>query len=353
MSSILTNSAATIALQGARATQAALAQTQNRVATGLKISTAADKSSTWSIAETMKSDRGVASAITDSLGVGSQMLAVALSGVERVITVMNDIKSLVAQAAQAGSDTGKIAASLIASSAQMRSIVAASTFDGVNLLDGSQTNIRFTAGYVDGKGAGSSLTNVDFTPTKLFALKTITTTNRLGAQFVTTYDTGVLAADDSKIFNNFTWTNETDPTGAGLFMSMQDAVGYSINTGGSSYSNYFGFADIVESNNAQYAQMLASGHYASTLTAADLAIANLTDYAARLGSTKSMLDTQHDFMRSLGEALDQGVGSLVDADANEESTRLQALQTRQQLAAKSMSIANQNSQIILRLFQAA
>jgi flagellin len=352
MSSILTNGAATIALQGARAVQAALAETQHRVATGLKISSATDNSSTWSIAETMKSDRGVANSITDSLGVGSQMLSVALTGVEHVISVMNDIKSLIAEAAQAGSDKSKIAASLIGSSAQMRSIVSASTFDGVNLLDGSQTNIQFTTGYFDGRGAGSSLANIDFTPTKLFAPQQ-TTTNRLGAQFDTSYDTGILAADDSKIFNNFTWTTETDPTGAGLFMSMPDAVGYTIGTGGSSYANYFGFADIVDTNGSQYALMLASGHYTSTMTAADLAIANLADYAARLGSTKSMVDTQRAFMRSLGEALDQGVGSLVDADANEESTRLQAFQTRQQLAAKSMSIANQNSQIVLQLFRAA
>jgi flagellin len=99
--------------------------------------------------------------------------------------------------------------------------------------------------------------------------------------------------------------------------------------------------------------MLASGHYTNTLTAADLAISNLTDYAARLGSTKNMVDSQRAFMRSLGEALDQGVGSLVDADANEESTRLRAMQTREQLAAQSMSIANQNSQIVLQLFQTA
>ena len=74
----------------------------------------------------------------------------------------------------------------------------------------------------------------------------------------------------------------------------------------------------MDANSSHYAEMLASGHYTNTLTAADLAISNLTDYAARLGSTKNMVDSQRAFMRSLGEALDQGVGSLVDADANEE-----------------------------------
>jgi flagellin len=45
-----------------------------------------------------------------------------------------------------------------------------------------------------------------------------------------------------------------------------------------------------------------------------------------------------------------GVGSLVDADMNQESTRLQALQVQQQLGIQSLSIANQSAQAILKLF---
>ena len=48
--------------------------------------------------------------------------------------------------------------------------------------------------------------------------------------------------------------------------------------------------------------------------------------------------------------LTTGVSSLVDADMNEASTKLQALQTQQQLGVQSLSIANQSSQIILKLF---
>jgi len=50
-------------------------------------------------------------------------------------------------------------------------------------------------------------------------------------------------------------------------------------------------------------------------------------------------------------AIDRGVGALVDADMNEESTRLQALQVQQQLGIQALSIANQNSQSILSLFR--
>ena len=55
-------------------------------------------------------------------------------------------------------------------------------------------------------------------------------------------------------------------------------------------------------------------------------------------------------MTALSNAITQGVGSLVDADMNQASTRLNALQTQQQLGIQALSVANQNSQIILKLF---
>ena len=56
---------------------------------------------------------------------------------------------------------------------------------------------------------------------------------------------------------------------------------------------------------------------------------------------------------TLSDALTSGIGSLVDADMNVASTRLQALQTQQQLGLQALSMANQNGQSILKLFQAA
>ena len=59
---------------------------------------------------------------------------------------------------------------------------------------------------------------------------------------------------------------------------------------------------------------------------------------------------QQSFVTSLSDAITSGVGSLVDADMNVASTRLQALQTQQELGIQALSIANQNSQLILKLF---
>ncbi|MCM2496607.1 flagellin [Neorhizobium galegae] len=73
--------------------------------------------------------------------------------------------------------------------------------------------------------------------------------------------------------------------------------------------------------------------------------------ASKLGAVSKRLDMQTDFVSKLTDSFDKGVGRLVDADMNEESTRLKALQTQQQLAIQSLSIANSDSQNILSLFR--
>uniref|UniRef100_UPI00244DFBFC flagellin n=1 Tax=Neorhizobium vignae TaxID=690585 RepID=UPI00244DFBFC len=78
---------------------------------------------------------------------------------------------------------------------------------------------------------------------------------------------------------------------------------------------------------------------------------SMNSAASKLGAVSKRLDMQTDFISKLTDSFDKGVGRLVDADMNEESTRLKALQTQQQLAIQSLSIANSDSQNILSLFR--
>jgi flagellin len=87
------------------------------------------------------------------------------------------------------------------------------------------------------------------------------------------------------------------------------------------------------------------------IAAVDDAVSSMTEAATTLGSVKTRIDIQKDFVKSLMDAIDRGIGGLVDADMNEESTRLQALQVKQQLGIQALGIANSSSQNILRLFQ--
>ena len=83
----------------------------------------------------------------------------------------------------------------------------------------------------------------------------------------------------------------------------------------------------------------------------DTKFESITSASASLGSISMRIGMQEDFISKLTDSIDKGVGRLVDADMNEESTRLKALQTQQQLAIQALSIANSTSENILSLFR--
>jgi flagellin len=73
--------------------------------------------------------------------------------------------------------------------------------------------------------------------------------------------------------------------------------------------------------------------------------------AADLGSSKGHIEDQQKFVSKLVDAMKSGIGALVDANMEEASARLQALQVQQQLGTQSLSIANKAPQTILQLFK--
>ena len=80
-------------------------------------------------------------------------------------------------------------------------------------------------------------------------------------------------------------------------------------------------------------------------------INNSIDAAAQFGSVQGRIEIQSDFIGKLTDSLKAGIGTMVDADMEEASARLQALQVQQQLGIQSLSIANQSPQSILSLFR--
>ena len=90
---------------------------------------------------------------------------------------------------------------------------------------------------------------------------------------------------------------------------------------------------------------------AAALSAVTASIANVSAGLARLGTGSKALGTHLTFVGKLSDALEAGVGNLVDADLAKESARLQSLQTKQQLGVQALSIANQSTGILLGLFR--
>lgn len=87
------------------------------------------------------------------------------------------------------------------------------------------------------------------------------------------------------------------------------------------------------------------------ITFIDKQLEAVVSATADLGSVTMRIGMQEEFISKLTDSIDSGVGRLVDADMNEESTRLKALQTQQQLGIQSLSIANTASEGILTLFR--
>jgi len=316
MSSINTNVAAMTALQSLTQTNKMLTQTQNRIATGLRVSEASDNAAYWSIATTMKSDKQALSTVQDALGLGSSMVDVTYTAMNSTIDVVNQIKSKLVAAQEPGVDKAKVQTEITQLQKQLTSIASSASFSGQNWLS------------VDSSAAG-------FTATKSVVASFTRSGNSVSIQTIG-IDTSSMDLFDS----NTAATN----AGAGILDANRTTTGAIDNTATTWSVSNLDISALTDSA----ADVTKLNSY---ISGADAAIKEMTDAASSLGAIKSRIGLQQDFVNGLMDALDRGVGTLVDADMNQESTRLQALQTQQQLGIQALSIANASSQSILKLFQ--
>ncbi|MBR1087992.1 flagellin [Bradyrhizobium manausense] len=300
-SSLLTNSAAMTALQTLRNVSSSLQTTENRISTGQRVATASDNAAYWSIATSMRADNAALSAVSDSLGLSAATVDTEYTALTAVVGDstggLTKLQSLLVEAKTAGIDRTKIQADITQIQQQMQGTASAATFNGVNWLS-TTTATPATFDLV------SSFSRVGGTPT----IGSITLT----------------------ISNYSLYTSST----SGILDKVSG--GASVNT-----------IDISTLTDSAADQTTLSG-YITQVTAAINAVASA---AADLGAVKNRIATNTDFVKTLMDSVTRGVGQLVDADMNAESTRLQALQTQQQLGVQALSIANQNSQSILSLFK--
>jgi flagellin len=90
---------------------------------------------------------------------------------------------------------------------------------------------------------------------------------------------------------------------------------------------------------------------AGALSLVNASIQNVSLALSRMGTGSKALATHLTFVNKLQDALDAGIGNIVDADLAKESAKIQALQTKQQLGFQALSIANQGPSSLLSLFR--
>jgi flagellin len=301
MSSIMTNTSALTALQSLNSTNKALEATQSRISTGYRVSTASDNAAYWSIATTMRSDNKANSVLQDALGLGAAKVDTAYTGMNSAIDVVDQIKEKVLLAKTSSTDDrAKIQTEISSLQEQLKDSIGGASYAGSNLLKNSST-----------------------TDTKLTVM---TSYNRDSSGKVTTGAIDVDLANIRLLKDGSGTAGILDKTGTGAV----SIVGLKVSGTGAA-STATAFNDL--------------------LTGIETALKSMASGAAELGAAKSRIDMQKDFVSKLSDSIDRGVGQLVDADMNKESTRLQALQVQQQLGIQSLSIANNNTQSILSLFR--
>jgi flagellin len=395
MTSILTNNSAMAALSTLRSISSSMEDTQSRISSGLRVGSASDNAAYWSIATTMRSDNQALSAVQDALGLGAAKVDTAYSGMESAIEVVKEIKKKLVAATEDGVDKAKIQEEITQLKDQLTSIAEAASFSGENWLQadlsGGAVTKSVVGGFVRDSSGAVSVKKVDYSlnaNSVLFdtvgntgildkvynvsqASVTLTiNTNGVEAQHtVAAYSLESLTQAGAEFQGNYAlqggnsyvkvenvWVRaETATTGA----TGQEIAATTTAAGNITADSWVVDVDNGPATNVSAGQSVANinivGMGAAALDAlisgVDAALTDMTSAAASLGSISSRIDLQSEFVNKLSDSIDSGVGRLVDADMNEESTRLKALQTQQQLAIQALSIANSDSQNVLSLFR--
>lgn len=136
--SILTNQGAMVALQTMKSINKSLSNVQDSISTGKRVSTSKDNAAIWAISSVMESDVSSFKAVTDSLALGQSTVSVARNAAEQVKDSLIEIKSKIIAAQEENVDRDKIQADVDAIRSQIKSIVGASQFNGLNLLKSSE-----------------------------------------------------------------------------------------------------------------------------------------------------------------------------------------------------------------------
>jgi flagellin len=281
--SINTNAGALIALQNLNATSRDLNVTQNRVNTGLKVSSAKDNGAIFAIATNQRAEMGALDAVKNSMQRGQSIVDVALAAGETVVKALEEQKSLAVAISNATGDALKAyVTDYNALGAEITKALAGATFDGVNL-------------WTDTTAAGANIS----------------------------VKTGTGTTDNFVLKGGATATTATAPASATALV----------------ISNY---------TTPSAADITAMQGLTTVVTGS---ITSFTSELGAMGTKSKSLERSLIFNNKIQDAVEVGIGNLVDADLAKESAKLTALQTKQQLGVQALGIANQSSSILLGLFR--
>lgn len=401
MSSILTNNGAMVALQTMKSINKNLGMVQAEISTGKAVGNAKDNAAVWAISKTMESDVQGFKGISESLAVGNATLSVARQASESVTKLLTEMKGKIVAAQAENVDRSKLQTDIVALRSQIESVVGAAQFNGLNLVNGTETAVDVLSS-LDRSPNGVASSSIEITAQNLSTDAGDALTAGMGTVSAATIaaggnvtvgtfaiqgGAGALASNAAAAApGTLTELIEGDAieltvgaitgryvvkegdTADELAAGLQSALTQGgLNGSDFTLSTAGGVLTVANNTNvvtdvaiaatrgegalAGLADIDVTADPADALDAIEGMLQTSINSAASFGSAQKRLDIQAEFVSGLTDSLKSGIGSMVDANMEEASARLQALQVQQQLATQSLSIANQAPQSILSLFR--
>lgn len=327
-------------------TQSLMDTTQERLSTGKKVNSAIDNPSSYYTAQSLTNRASDLSSLLDSMGQAVQTIQAANEGIEAITEFASQAKAI-ANSANDTSDGASIENYMKQFDEilkQIDGIAKDSGYKGVNLLGGKDQELKV----VFNEDRSSSLTvKGDDASSAGLGLHSAATTDSEWAKSATA--------------TKFDGTNVTyDPDTPAYVYDEEDGSVYEIKKPydgssaktidelvGGGYLVKVGTMDVEDLGNFVKINKDAINN---SITEVEDAVSQLRNMASVFGNNYSIVENREEFTENLINVLEEGADKLTLADMNEESANMLALQTRQQLAINSLSLASQAAQSVLSLF---
>lgn len=376
-------------------TAALTATTQNRLATGKKVSSALDNPVTFFTSQSLDQRSGDLSNLLDGISNGVQAIQAANQGITSIQKLVDQAKSVANQALSTqitttGTATTAFSAATTATTVNMfvngtstsATIPASATIDqaisalnaavgsgsftkdstGTKLVMNASSDVEFNTttdqsalGFAAGSGSATT-----YGATTAVAQSSDLTVSGVSARaaLATQYNSLLTQIDQLAGDASYNGTNLIGGTGTNNNLTINfNAKGNSNLTVTATDETSSGLSLSAITSTSAKTSTVGQGNFLlnsdinSTLTKLTTASNQLRSDSSNFGSALSVVQNRQDFTKNLVNVLDTGSANLTNADLNAEAANSQALSTRQSLGISALSLANTAQQGILQLLR--
>ncbi|CCH86490.1 A-type flagellin [Modestobacter italicus] len=377
--SVNTNISAMNAYRNLSATNDSMSKSLERLSSGFRINRAADDAAGLAISEGLRSQIGGITQAVRNTQDGVSVVQTAEGGLSETTSILQRMRDLAVQSANDSNDVNSraaINAETTALKSELTRIADKTTFNNVNLLNGSFTGKQFQVGYAANDVINVNINSTGVTPAKTSYANGAATTTAATASFtvgaVTVTTTALTASSDANNIAtqlngqaNFaaSFTAAVDPNTGGLTITAKDAtLTGAITIGGTGLGTTTGATAPTA-----VAAGTATGGFSATdlgvngitladkagansaITVIDRAITQVSSARANLGALQNRFEHTINNLKTTNENLTASESRIRDTDMAQEMTNFTRSQVLTQAGTSMLAQANQSTQSILKL----